>query len=351
MKLNIFKTVIPSFGLQMNGTTMKFMQLRMSGSSVAIQSYAHLDLPKGGMSGDVIVDSDGLADFIKSSIQKPTFGKLTTNHVTVTLPESKSFVRVIHIPRITESEIDNAILFEAEAYIPLPIDQVYCDWQILGSENDRMELLIIASPKETVDSYVATMEKAGLHVVAVEVESESLVRAVVSKQLKETVLIVDLDAFKTNMIMVENGNLQFTSSIPVAGRTFTQKLAESLQITVAQADMIKKKVGIANTPEYPNVKTALLPIVQGLASEIRNVLDFHYEHSGDQVARVLLSGGTAKMKNLPELLAEDIKKVHAVPVELANPWQNIPRLMRSPLSDYDALSLTATIGAAMRSII
>lgn len=350
MKFNIFKKKIPSFGLQLNGTTLKYMQLVPKRSGVAIQSFAHIDLPKAVMTGDVIVSQDSLAEFIKTSIQQPTFGKLTTNHVTVTLPESKSFVRIIHIPKMAESEIDNAVLFEAEAYIPLPIDQVYCDWQILGEDGDRFELVIIASPKETVDSYTAVMEKAGLRVVAVEVESQSLVRAVMPKDTKETMVIVDLDAFKTNIIMVENGNVQFTSSIPVAGRTFTQKLAEALQITPAQADVIKKKVGIANTPEYPNVKTVLLPILEGLAGEIKNVLGFHYEHSTQPVAKILLSGGSAKMKNLPELLAEEIKKSQPVPVILANPWQNVPHLLPSPLSDYDALSLTATIGAAMRTL-
>ena len=140
MKLNIFKTRVPSFGLQMNGTTLKFMQLNQRRGSVVIQSYAHLDLPKGVMSGDVIVNSEALADYLKTSIKKPTYGKLTTNHVTVTIPESKSFVRVIHIPEMAESEIENTVLFEAEAYIPLPIDQVYFDWQVLGVEAMRSDV-------------------------------------------------------------------------------------------------------------------------------------------------------------------------------------------------------------------
>lgn len=351
MKLNIFKTKIPAFGLQLNATTLKFMELESKGKEVRIKSYAHLDLPKGIISGDVIVNVEGLSEFLQTNLKRPTYGKLSTNHVALTLPESKSFVRVIHIPQMAETEIDNAVLFEAEAYIPLPIDQVYCDWRLLGTENGRMELLIIASPKDVVDTYVAAMEKTGLRVVAIEVESESITRAVIPAGSKETTLVVDLDALKTTLIMVEQGNLQFTSSIPLGGNLFTQKLAEGLGITPAQADGIKKKVGIANTPEYPNVETVLLPILKNLSAEIKNVLNFHYEHGGSDVHKIMLCGGTAKMKNLPELLAQDIKTLREVPVVVANPWQNVPKLANdSPLSDYEALSFTAAIGTAMRNL-
>jgi len=351
MKLNIFKTKIPSFGLQLNATTLKFMQLEPKGSKVQIKAYTHSDMPKGVISGDVITNVDALGEFLRTSLKKPTYGKLSTNHVSVTLPESKSFVRVIHIPQMNESEIDNAVLFEAEAYIPLPIDQVYCDWRVLGTKGGQLELLIIASPKDVVDTYVAAMEKTGLRVVAVEVESESIVRAIIPTTSTETTLVVDVDALKTNMIMVEHGNLQFTSSIPLGGNLFTQKLSEGLGITLQQADTIKKKVGIANTPEYPNVETALLPILKNLSAEIKNVLNFHSEHDGEEVSRIVLTGGTAKMKNLPELLAEDIKLVHDVPVQVGNPWQNIPKLASdTPLTEYEALSFTAAIGVAMRNL-
>src|SRR6185295_32077 len=99
-----------------------------------------------------------------------------------------------------------AVMFEAEAYIPLPMDQVYFDWQILGQSEDKMEVLIIASPKDYVDKYLAAMEKIGLTICAVEVESQSVVRTLIKPDMKENILIADLDAYKTALIMVERGN-------------------------------------------------------------------------------------------------------------------------------------------------
>ncbi len=61
------------------------------------------------------------------------------------------------MPIMTDEQLENAVLFEAEAYIPLPMDQVYFDWQVLGKIADGLEVLIIASPKEYVDKFLSAI--------------------------------------------------------------------------------------------------------------------------------------------------------------------------------------------------
>lgn len=327
------------------------MQLERQGSQVRVRSFANAKLPKNVVANDAILDEDTLARFIGQCLQKPAYGRINTNRVIVSLPETKSFVRVIHLPTMSDAELENAVPFETEAYIPLPIDQVYFDWQALGVKDGRMAILIIASPKETVDKYIHTLEKAHLNLVAIEVESQSLERALIVPGSAETSLIVDLDSFKTNLIMVEQGNLQFSSSIPIAGNSFTERIAQTLSVSNEQAEKIKRQIGIDNSPEYPNIKTALLPVLNNLSAEIKNILKFHYDHSQEKVAKVILSGGSAKMKNLPEYLETALKDGEGIKIEVANPWQNIPHLQEPPLSAFDSLGLTAAIGLVMRTLM
>ena len=350
MGFNLFKPSLPALGLQLNGMAVKLMQLEQSGSHVRGRGFTNTNLPKNVVANDAILDEDNLARFIQQCVQKPGYGHFNTNRVLVSMPETKSFVRVIHLPVMSDKELESAVPFEAEAYIPLPIDQVYFDWQVLGQKDGRMAILIIASPKETVDKYIHTLEKAHLNIVAIEVESQSLERALIAPTSTETSLIVDLDSFKTNLIMVEQGNLQFSSSIPIAGNSFTERIAQALSVSNEQAETIKRQVGIDNTPEYPNIKTALLPVLTNLSEEIRNILKFHYDHSQEKVGKIILSGGTAKMKNLPEYLEMALKDSEGVKIEVANPWQNIARLRQPPLSAFDSLGFAAAIGLVMRTL-
>ena len=350
MKLNIFKNSVESFGLDISGSSAKIVQLKRAGKTWKLQCFSTIPVPKGVISNDVVLDSDGLSKLIIRGLDSPDFGHVSTPYVHVSLPESKSFVRIIHIPVMSEQAADQAVLFEAESYIPIPIDQVYLDWQPTGRVDEaRMEVLIIATPIETVDKFLSTVQKAHLRPTALEVGSQSILRSVIADTSEETTLVVDLGTNRTNLIMVEQGTLQFSSSIPVAGNTFTESIARFLGITNSKAEAIKDDVGIANTTEYPNIKIALLPILNNLGAEIKNVLKFHNEHSKIPATKILLCGGSAKMKHLAEFLMPEFSDIPGLVVEVADPlkvWQG--KVDLGKLNSYNVLDYTTALGLALR---
>src|SRR3989338_10670691 len=299
---HFFSKTESAFGLDVSGSSFKIIELNSRRQATQVKGFADTPFPKGLILNDAISDVKTFTYLIKQALDRPQFGHISTNRAIVSLPESKSFIRVIQIPQMSDTEAESAVPFEAESFIPLPIDQVYLDWQKLGEAGDKLNILIIASPKDFVDKYLDALDKAGLKSVALEVESQSCHRALVDPGSKETMLIVDLDAYRSSLIMVEEGMLQFTSTIPIAGNAFNESIARELGISSTKAEEIKHKVGISNTTEYPNVKTALLPILNNLSAEIKNILKFHQDHSEKQVSKILLVGGSAKLKNLSEFL-------------------------------------------------
>lgn len=345
---NIFSKTPEAFGLDISSSSFKIVQLDRQGDRYGVKCFTEAPIPKGLVINDSISDVSTFSYLYKQNVAKPQFGRLTTNNAIVSLPESKSFVRVIQIPRMSESEAQSAVPFEAESFIPLPIDQVYLDWQKIGETEDKMNVLIVASPKEFVDKYLEVLEKAGITVLAIEVESQSCHRALIGKGRKDDTLIVDISASRTSLIMVEGGSLQFTSTIPIAGNTFTESIARTLGISSIKAEAIKMKIGIANTAEYPNIKTALLPVLNNLSAEIKNILKFNREHAGHNINKILLCGGGAKTKNLVDFLALELSDQPGIAVELGNSWQSVKMEDRVPLGVTDALNYTTTIGLALR---
>jgi type IV pilus assembly protein PilM len=305
-------------------------------------------MPKGLIANDSILDGEALAMLVEHNLMHPQVGRISTNRVVASIPEPKSFIRVITIPQMTEAQAENAVLFEAEAYIPMPMDQVYFDWQIIGRKDGKLEVLIIASPKEFVDKLIDVLEQAKLKLVALEVESQAVVRALVPPASQGAAVIADLDAFKTALIMVDHGSLQFTSSVPIAGNAFTDRMAQALSLPLAQAEALKRKIGITSTPEHPNLKTYLLPVVHDLAAEIKNILKFHYDHSEEKVPRLVLSGGSSKLKHLDELLQAELGDFPDLKIEIGNPLLRFGQGNTLGLDAYEALSFTTAIGLALR---
>jgi type IV pilus assembly protein PilM len=348
---NLFSNNKSAFGLDISGSSLKIFHLEKQSQSLGVKAYSNTPLPKGLIANDTVTDNTTFDYLLKQTLEKPQFGRLSTNHAVVSLPEAKSFVRVIQIPHMSDAEADAAVPFEAESFIPLPIDQVYLDWQRVGqSSGEKMDVLIVASPREFVDKYISLVEKAGIKIVAMEVESQSCLRALTAEGNQDTMLIVDLDAYRSSLIMVEDGGLQFTSTVPIAGNTFTESIARTLGVSSAKAEMIKRKVGINNTTEYPNIKTSLVPILNNLTAEIKNILKFHNDHSEKQVSKIVFTGGSAKLNNLIEYLAPGFADMPTLKLELGNPWQRLPQLRQPPIDALESLNFTTAIGLAERGV-
>lgn len=347
---NLFHKKNVAFGLDVSTSSIKIMLLDKAGLGVKVKGFSEIALPKGLILADGISDKKMFSHLFKQAMYKTQFGKIDTSYAVVSLPESKSFVRVIQIPVMSDKEAESAVPFEAESFIPMPIDQVYLDWQKLSVVGDKMNILIIASPKEFVDKFLSALDELAIKPVALEVESQSCHRSVVGESSTDTVLIADINSMRTSLIMVEDGKLQFTSSVPVAGSQFTESIARTLGVSSTKAEDIKRKVGLKNTPDYPNVKLALLPVLNNLSAEIRTILKFHNEHSDRKVGRIILTGGSAKLANLPESLAQDFADFPELKVELANPWANLSGLKEPPINSIEALGFTTAIGLSMRGV-
>jgi type IV pilus assembly protein PilM len=282
------------------------------------------------------------------------FGKIQGNKIIASIPESKAFVRVLQIPKMSEEQAATAVPFEAEQYIPIPLDQAYLDWQIIGERDDKLDVLVMASPKDYIDSFLKVFKSMGLRPVSLEMESAACARALISPEMKEkNVLILDMDTYRTSLIVVEKGNLQFTSSVPIAGDAFTQSIARALSIPAAEAEEIKRTVGLDDSKTRENVKAALVSVIDNLVVEIRNIIKFHDEHNTDKISRIVLCGGTSKLKNLTGYLYQQLADLNHIDIVLGDPWVNLPNVQdqkRSLMSMEESLSYTTVIGLAMRSL-
>ncbi len=354
-----------TLGLDISEVSLKLLQLANSGShNHQVAGYTEITVQKDALSGDRIRDPETLVQAIKRAISSPKFGRITTSYVVASIPETKSFVRVIQMPKMAEEEMDEAVAWEAEAYIPLPVGQVYLDWVILDPNrpDGKMTVLITASPKEYVDDLVNVIKAAGLAPLALEVESQATARSLISRT-DETVLIMDISTVRTSLIIYGQGALQFTSSLPVAGVVFTDSISKTLGIDFDQAEKLKIQYGLEAVGEGSKIKKALLPVLNTLLSEIKNTIRFYEEHSGEtsKIHRLFLTGGSSKLKHLPSFLFDRLtrqdendhalRSIPGLKVELGNPWVNVLKKGEvPPLSREESLSFATVIGLALREI-
>jgi type IV pilus assembly protein PilM len=265
------------------------------------------------------------------------------------------------------SELREAIKWETEANIPLSLEEVYLDWQIIKPVEKHLnhfDVLINAAPKELVDRYLKTLRAAGIEPVVFEIESVATARSLIkNERAPQPVLIIDLGFSRTSFIIFSGDTIRFTSSVPISNQQMINDVAKKLNINQKEAQELKFKVGLSR--EQRKLFNALLPSLVKLANQIKDYIAFYKEHvhkikdlplekksQQADISNIILCGGGAYLKGLSKYFSDHLK----VPLSMGNPWINILPTKKGklqtkkipPIPHSESLAYSTVLGLALR---
>jgi len=275
--------------------------------------------------------------------------QIQSQNVYISLPESSVYTRVVQMPVIEPKELDNALKFEAEQYIPFPMDEVYLEHQILYQPDKnntaaKMDVLLVAAKKFMVDKLIRVAEMCEVAPLVIESALLSVIRALQS-QIGKNALIVDSGENSTNIAIIIDGLIKQTSSIPTSGKSLTQAIAQSLSLPEAQAKQYKHTYGLETTLLEGKIAQSLQAPIVAICNHISKNLRFASTLlPNGKINQVILSGGTALLPNFPQYLLNQVD----AEVNIANPLvnclnTNLPQQLVSAAPRF-----TTVIGLALR---
>ncbi len=274
--------------------------------------------------------------------------KISGKDVVVSVPETQVYTRMVRFPMLTDSEIASAVKWEAEQYIPFPIEEAVIDYQVIDKrENEtppQVYVLLIAAPKILVNRYVKLIDMSKLDLVAIETELMALSRSICP--IDQTVVVADFGARSANIALVKNSNLMMSRSIPTAGDALTRAVAQGLGIEISQAEEYKKTYGLSSSRLDGKIKSILTPILRMVSDEIKKAMHYYQSESGgDQPKSLILAGGTAGMPEVSSIMTELL----GIEVSIGNPFTKIhlDQQTLNQLSGY-APYYAICVGLAMR---
>ena len=350
----IFNSNAGIFGLDLSDLSIKIVNISNDGSCEYIDSYASVPLTAGLIIDGEIVQKDQVVAAIKKAVSIAGPNKIKTKKVICSLPETKAFLRIISIPQMSDNEISEAVKWEMEANIPLPLDQVYYDWQVIPdtllSEKNRINMLVVAIAKSVVDQNIEVLELAGLKPVGLEIESLAQARSILlEKNEKETVLIVDIGDRRTSFSIAKGGVTCFTSSIPLCGQSLTDVISKSMNISIEEAEKIKISYGIGDEFKNDALFKATQPVLANFAQEIERSVDFYLTglKYSDNVDKIIICGGGANAKGIVPYLSKKLGRE----IQQGNPWINVNLGKNLPLIEKDqSLQFSTAIGLALKGL-
>lgn len=346
---------ISAFGIDLSDWSIKIANLKKKNSGLFLASFGRKEIKENLIEEGEIKNEEKLIKTIEDAVKNVKGEKLKTEYCVVSLPETVSFVQILELPLMEETEVAEAIKWELEAHIPLSLEEIYYDWEIVSFPQNpakkSLKVLVGALPKKTVEPYFTVLNKAGLKPLVFEIESIATARALIKeKEGSSSILILDLGAKRTSLAIASRRAVYFTTSLPISTSSLVRTLAQNLSLTLQEAYALKIEKGLGELNEQSKIFRVLRPALIDLVEKIKNYLEFYQEHclseaeSKNEISQIILCGGGANLNNLPEFLAQELN----LEVKRGQPLIDI-EIPSDSLNSEESLAYTTALGLALRN--
>ncbi len=297
-------------GLDISDTSLKVTQLNKIVDRIKIQALGRVNLNEGVLRQGEVINKNELLKVIKNLLENPQFGKITSNEVVACLPENKTFIKYIDIEK-GPNNLENVIEFEIEKHVPMSLNDIYYDWQLIDTSQNHYHVLIGAAAKNIVDQYAKILSEAGLSVVALEIEPVAVCRSLLSEEngkykgpFDKNYIIIDIGAIKTSLTFYAKNAILFTMGVPISGTEITKQISDILKIELNQAEKAKLICGFDESKAKGVVRNILSDVIEDLIKKINNAIEFYSTHFPEHgpITEIILCGGGANIKNLGSVI-------------------------------------------------
>jgi type IV pilus assembly protein PilM len=367
----------PPVGLDIGTDHVRAAVLKSSSSAPTLAAYGRVDMPMGAVVDGEIVDPSAVSSAIRELWRQPG---IKGRDVVTGVSNQKVVVRLIDLPFMEREELQGAIQYQAQDYIPIPIEDAILDFQIIGDymtpgDEHMMEVLLVAAQRDTVEATVAAVEGAGLKLAVIDVTSFAIVRSTLGSGLNvfsedeegpgEAIAVIHIGSGLTNIAVVEKGVPRFTRVSSLSGNQFTQAVGNVLNLTFDDAERLKIRAGLpdinahaqpepaADDTDANTLRTAqdaLEREVNKFIAEVRRSLDYYLTQTAQArtIRRIHLTGSSAQLAHLDTYLEKGLQ----AEVVLSDPLRFIQvGSSARALVEEDRMGAAPAIGLALGGVI
>ena len=308
-------------GIDIGSSSIKLVQLKeLKGGSFQLVKLGIAPLPAEAIVDNTLMDSSSIVEGVRGLMDSL---KVKATDAACSIAGNSVIIRKITVPAMSSEDLEDQIQWEAEQYIPLDINDVNVDFQILPSDDmdsGRMSVLLVASKKDIISDYTRVFAEAGISLSIMDVDAfalQNIFEVNYDPSPEDVVALINVGASMTNINVVRGGVSLFTRDVQVGGGQFSEDIQKQFAISSAEAEQLKLSAG---SQQNERLQGVMAKLIDSFALEIRRSLEFYNTTASDgKIERIYLAGGAAKTSGLVEILKERI----GISVEIINPFKKV----------------------------
>ncbi|MGM0438984.1 MAG: type IV pilus assembly protein PilM [Patescibacteria group bacterium] len=329
-------------GIDIGATSIKIIELSKEGEEISLKNYGIASIEditgrklraksEGAFSSSLSAISDTVNTILKEA-------NIKTKRSVFSIPDFSSFFTSFEVPKMKKSEVESAIQFQARQRVPLPLNEVTLDWNLTKlrkKEGEEMvEVLLLAVPNDIIKNYRSIAKKSGLEVGSLDAETFGLAR--VFGEEDETIVVVDIGDQSTTVNIIEDKIPKHSHSLDISGKDFTKDIAILPEVDYNENEKDKA----SRVPQ--KIRKSL---AEEMSKKIKNVCDSYERERGEEINKILVTGGGIKFEEVKRELSSTFSVV------VANPFGklNYPSVLEPIIKDLSPLC-SVSIGMAMEGL-
>jgi len=301
-------------GLDIGASSVRAAELEFGSGGPAgktpptLARYGEVPLPLGAVRDGEVVDHDIVATAIKQLWSQTRF---VSKDVVIGVGNQRVTVREMELPWMPLAQLKSSLPFQVGELLPMSTDDALLDYFPTGESNDergrQVHGMLVAAQRDTVNANVLAVDAAGLRPTMVDLNAFALVRSLARGDLaRSTAAFVDIGASITTVVITQGGKPRLVRSLPSGGQNITSAVASTLGISAAEAENVKREIGIgyAVQPDRAEAADAIANVVRALVESVRNTFVYFGQNNGGAgIDVVVLTGGGAQLPGLGQYIA------------------------------------------------
>ena len=338
-------------GVDIGARSVKLVQL--STDHKQLVEAVRWDLPPTAKTSKSELPVEALADALK---QARRHRKFRGRDAVLCLGRNELFIQNIRVAKTSDTELTRLIQQEAAGRVPYSVTETEIRYleaaEVRHGDSTLREVILCACHRPMLEQLLSAAEQADLHPVAVDIESNALVRSYLrqyrrDEDRQQRSMLVHVGHSGTAVVITEGDHTLFAKYVEVGGRDLDDAVARKLQMPLSDATALRRNNGDRRADQQDaevsqSIAEATRPVVDKLVSELSLCVRYHsVTFRGKPLVRMVLGGGEAS-----ESLREVLNKRLDLPCDLFAPLRDFAN---QPRGTRDGQWDVAT-GLAMRTV-
>src|SRR5687768_9244136 len=338
-------------GVDIGSSAVKAVCLRRGRGGWSLVAAGEAPLPDGCVQDGAVAEPALVSETVSQLLDSM---KMRRAPVASALSGHAVIVKRLSLPSMSQAELNEAIPWEAEQYIPFDLSDVQLDYQVVNSGDaakSSLDVLLVAAKRDRIDDRTAIITQTGRKPAVLDIEAFALSNAYQMNYPERTdplAALVHVGRGITIVCLLEKGEPVFTRDISIGGQVHLDAILRELGPTGID-DLGAKRILHGQFPPDTSpeqVAAVLREASAQLVLEVRKTVDFYRATAPvEKLSRIVLSGGAYQAVGLVDLLASEF----GAPVDVFDPFRRVSKPGRAIGADATGPGYAVAVGLAMRS--